>query len=854
MKAFHDSRDREYRSPYGAIAAGQTVTFALDVSDEPMARVKLRTWVDGVGEALYDMTADSGEGNVTRFTTSLTPQEAGTVWYQFIIEDGSGNAKRYGALEGKRGGTGQLLDWEPPSFQLTVFDSACTEPEPGTSLCEDSDALSTAALRYVRGESTAREFAKALETAHETLPATLFERSLDFIASDGRLRLLAQLGGISENDIPKSWSQDADITEDDEALAEKNALLDIHHLGLAKGRLWCACLMQLLMPELGQIHEANGKSIEDAAARWGCVDADCQTIVVNAADLAHTLPLLVNAPQNDKHSWIALSDDVFGIRRPGTDGSISWLLVNASLQHAHDVAIPLTKDEVSEVISGYGVRIVDALDEDDANDLAQAGQRCAIVHLNQLGTAMVYLHDRELLQKPLADGFGVLAHITSLPANTPDDLGRRKARQAKQGCLGEQAFAFVDWLASAGVRYWQVLPANPTDEYGSPYAGISAFAGNTRLLDGDVLPDDEEWTSIASTDEFQQFCEEQNEWLDPYATFMAIRNRQRSKKAWTSWPKKYRSYDPKIAQGDEKLSSLALKHKLEQFVFEREWKALRAYASDHGVSIIGDMPIYVSSDSADVWAHPELFQLEADGTPGVVAGCPPDAFAEDGQIWGNPVYDWNAASAAGYDWWLRRLQRAFDLYDYVRLDHFIGFLHYFAIPAGELATQGTYQPGPGIDLFQKAYEQFGPLPIIAEDLGSITPAVRALVAECGFPGMDIVQFVDGNDPLSGYAPRPDKIAYTGTHDNQTLVGYCEKRYPHLDAREAAEELARKVAACDAPVCIMPLQDLLGLDDEARMNVPGVAKGNWIWQAKRDDIDDALAYTRELVQLHERGLD
>jgi len=276
---------------------------------------------------------------------------------------------------------------------------------------------------------------------------------------------------------------------------------------------------------------------------------------------------------------------------------------------------------------------------------------------------------------------------------------------------------------------------------------------------------------------------------------------------------------------------------------------LRAYANEHGVKIIGDMPLYVSADSADAWAHPELFQLDADGLPTAVAGCPPDAFAEDGQIWGNPLYDWDAARASDYSWWLRRLERAFHLYDYVRLDHFIGFAHYFSIPIGEKAQEGTYRPGPGYELFRRAYEKLGPLPVVAEDLGFLTPAVRALVADCGFVGMDIVQFADGGDPLSGYLPRPKKIAYTGTHDNQTLVGYAQDRYADLDASETADKLLTEVVSCGAPVVVVPLQDVLGLDDEARMNVPGVAEGNWTWQARARDVERAADRMRGLVALH-----
>jgi 4-alpha-glucanotransferase len=436
-------------------------------------------------------------------------------------------------------------------------------------------------------------------------------------------------------------------------------------------------------------------------------------------------------------------------------------------------------------------------------------------------------------------GLGVLAHLTSLPAD--------EAQEATSA-LGTPAFEFVDWLADAGVRYWQVLPVNPTDEHGSPYAGISAFAGNDLLLGSEGVIDDARLEKEGLAEEYQRFCEREADWLDPYACFMAIRQKQGDGVVWQDWPKRFRRFDRKLVEGDAKLAKAAEVCKRAQFAFDRQWRALKSYANERGVLIIGDMPIYVSGDSADVWANPQLFKLGSDGKPEAVAGCPPDAFAEEGQIWGNPVYDWDELRSSGYAWWMRRLERAFQFYDILRLDHFIGFSRYFKIPAGEKASAGSYYSGPGFELFQQAFKRFGALPIVAEDLGTITPGVRCLVSACGFPGMDIVQFVDGNDPLPSYVPRPERVAYTGTHDNQTLVGYCEARYPELDAVEAAQDIARNVATCSAPVAIVALQDLMGLGNEARMNVPGVAEGNWTWQACSEDLKSATAFARELVEL------
>lgn len=546
-------------------------------------------------------------------------------------------------------------------------------------------------------------------------------------------------------------------------------------------------------------------------------------------------------PTEDELLCFEIGEDARGFWCQSIEGETLCVLFNTSFNEPCSVYVPLVGEEVSELVAGYGLAIVEDAEATEFPKLeAPVAKRYVQVDLCQLGWAFLHFHDHCRLQREMEPGLGVLAHVTSLPT---DDASREES-----GFLGESAKRFVDWLAEAGVRYWQVLPINPTDEYGSPYAGISAFAGNTRLLGEEEALGEIDLADAALREEYQEFCEREADWLEPYAGFMAIRQKVGEDLAWQKWPKRYRRYDASLIAADEELRDFAEACRRAQFAFDRRWRALRSYANEHNVLIIGDTPIYVSADSADVWAHPELFQLGPDGTPNMVAGCPPDAFAEEGQIWGNPVYDWKAHEASDYSWWLRRLERAFQLYDVLRLDHFIGFSRYFEIPADEKALAGSYRQGPGFGLFQRAFEGLGALPIVAEDLGLITPGVRSLSSACGFPGMDIAQFVDGNDPLGEYRPRPEKVAYTGTHDNQTLVGYCLARYPELDAVETAQEIARNVASCSASVAIVPLQDLAGLDDEARMNVPGVAEGNWQWEACEADLETAAPFVRELVRL------
>ncbi len=896
MRAFHNSRDIEYRTPYGAVTPGCAVTLKLDVWDLPGASATLRTWTDSAGETCYPMEvastgAEAASAAPTRFQVEIAPQEVGIVWYHFIITDAGGASIRYGAKDGRFGGEGQLRDWEPPSFSLSVCDPSAID-DIVKEIFDGTNPMilpsTEAVVGFLRNETTARELSEMIETLRENCPAEAFQRSFDLLGSYAPSQLFALLAG-------------APAVEAAAPVPPVNYHRDMAKGGLAKGRLWCACLVQMLAT-LNPIAcdddrpGPTGKAPVAPTIPEGHEDADCEAIVENALDIHNAIPLFATS----KFRSFAANDDVFGFWRTSDDGTAVCVLLNASLHNAYDIPVPLVNEAISDVLGGYGVRIVDAAEVGEPS--IGTASRYALAHLYQLGSAVLYFHPEQRLGQLMEDGLGVLAHITSLPmddgeedepadepaatavepapetATAPvsetavaatsepaesaapetdpdavdddpelDEEESYPLPQENPGTLGAPAREFVDWLAAAGMRYWQVLPVNPTDENGSPYAGISAFAGNISLLEAgteDAAPADEA--------AYQAFCEREADWLEPYACFMAIREQMGEDLPWHKWPARFHSYKPNVLGRGKKLHASAEKWRRVQFEFERQWKELRAYANERGIQIIGDMPIYVSGDSADVWANPGIFQLNADGEPDVVAGCPPDAFSVDGQIWGNPVYDWAALEQDGYAWWLRRLERALDLYDVVRLDHFIGFSRYYSIPVGEKAVKGSYRPGPGYAFFRAAYQKFGPLPIIAEDLGMITPAVRTLVAACGFPGMDIVQFVDGNDPLSGYQPRPEKVAYTGTHDNQTLVGYVKVRYPELDAQETAQTLMEELAVCTAPVAVLPLQDILGLDDSARMNIPGTKKGNWVWQAKRKAVEAAAETAAHLVQLREES--
>lgn len=667
--------------------------------------------------------------------------------------------------------------------------------------------LRTALLAFVRNQIGAPEMVARLEQLRENYPRDAFFSCLNLLGSHDRERLFTMLG-----DAP-----DPDTLSDEECAAFR---LDEGHASLAMSRLWLTVLLQMTLPGVPCVYYGDERGMEGfrdpynrAAFPWDGGRMDCATVFRNAIAVRKALPVLATGDFEP----FADGEDVFGFWRRGEDGECVCVLANASLHDAHTVRVPMAGEAVSDVVSGTVPAVVGG---------------CAEAFLWPLGTAVLHFHKQRRLQEPLEPGMGVLCHVTSLP------------NEGRPGTLGAPARRFVDWLAECGQTYWQVLPVNPADGYGSPYAGLAAFAGNACLLEKD--PEDvlAELKDADDDPDYQAFLEKNKYWLTPYATFRAIKDLL-GEGPWQEWPDAYARFSPGLARRVE-LADGVERHRKLQYEFQREWDELRAYANGRGVKIVGDMPMYVSGDSADVWAERDIFELDEKGYAQVQAGCPGDGFDPEGQLWGNPTYRWDVLAARGYDWWLARLERAVKTYDYVRLDHFIGFSSYYKIAKGKPAREGSFSFGPGLDLFRAAYQKLGPLPFIAEDLGVITPAVRALIAETGIPGMDIVQFSDG-DVREGYEPKPGTVTFTGTHDNQTLLGFCQSRFG-LEGEEAAQmadRIAASVLGSKNDVAIMPLQDVLGLDDAARMNVPGVAEGNWSWQAAWEDV---VAATGRLTQM------
>lgn len=678
--------------------------------------------------------------------------------------------------------------------------------------------LRDAILGFLVGGESAYECAERIETLRENYPPEALTCCLNLLGSHDKPRIASVLGGgPDESELPES---------------ERGRFrLDENSMGLAKGRFWLATLMQMTLPGVPSIYYGDEFALEglsDPGNRRTLPvpedihDRDMLTMVRNTAMLRRTLPFLVDGTLRA----YACNDDVLCYRRRSADGQTASILINHSLSNTRSVRVPIEGDAAIDIISG--------------SDLSRGADGCAEVRLWPLGSAVVYSHRAQRLQKPLERGAGVVAHITSVP-NEP----------GKAGTLGAPARRFIDHLAAMGLHYWQVLPVNPTDMYGSPYAGPSAFAGNPDLLE-------ESPTELRSAFEhfkasggftspdFFRFARENESWLDPFCAFMAVKDAMNGTTRH-SWPQELKRYHVDIFT-DPRFSERARFHAFVQYRFDCEWAKMLAYAHERDIEIIGDIPMYVSDDSADAWSEPEMFCLGKDGMPYEIAGVPPDRFSATGQVWGNPTYRWDVMQADGYAWWLARLRRSFALYDRVRLDHFLGFHNYFAIPAGGTGADGTWQPGPGIELFERAFEQFGPLPFIAEDLGLLTPGVRALLASCGFPGMDVLEFAD-YDVRQGIHPHAENILYTSTHDTSTLMGFCQRSFcadgDEEEARYVTGEVLSHALASKANVIMMQLQDLLGLGDEARMNVPGVAEGNWSWQADEERI---CAYERKVASL------
>ena len=486
---------------------------------------------------------------------------------------------------------------------------------------------------------------------------------------------------------------------------------------------------------------------------------------------------------------------------------------------------------------------------------------------------------------------GVLLPVSSIPS------------KYGIGTFSKQAYEFVDFLERAGQSFWQILPLGPTGYGDSPYQSFSTFAGNPYYIDLEELikkgwltkeecdacdfgSDDGyvdyekiylsrfrilkiayERSHIKEDKEFGKFKEDNAAWLEDYALYMAVKNSFHGV-SWIEWEEDIRLRKPEAMKAyKEKFADEVEFYQFQQFVFSVQWLALKAYANKKKISIIGDIPIYVAFDSADTWANPELFQLDESCTPTGVAGCPPDSFSATGQLWGNPLYKWEYHKETGYEWWMQRISYCYRLYDVVRIDHFRGFDEYYFIPYGDTTAEfGHWEKGPGYDIFKVMKEKIGKKPVIAEDLGFLTPSVISLVKKTGYPGMKILQFAFDSREESDYLPHNysnNSVVYTGTHDNDTTMGWYDslnrqdkafaKRYLNIKAKkEIYWEFIRAALSSVADTAIIPVQDYLGLGSEARVNMPSTLGNNWKWRLRDGQLDDSMAERiREITKLYGR---
>ena len=482
---------------------------------------------------------------------------------------------------------------------------------------------------------------------------------------------------------------------------------------------------------------------------------------------------------------------------------------------------------------------------------------------------------------------GVLLHPTSLP----NSWGI--------GSIGPEAVKFAEFLAEAGQSIWQILPLGPTGFGNSPYTCFSAFAGNPLLISIDWLLEDklldpnsvldypdfpedrvkfeevvnrknlllaesyQRWKQSSASGlrvSYQKFCSENEEWIDDYALFMALRLKY-DHKSWNQWPTPIAHRNK---QSIEK-ATLELADEIDeqiyyQFLFDHHWRRFRKETAHTGIQIFGDIPIFVAYNSSDTWSHPDQFNLEPDGTPKVIAGVPPDYFSETGQRWGNPLYDWDQMKADDYIWWKSRFRKTFEMMDIARIDHFRGFESFWEIPAHEeTAVNGQWVEGPGMDLFLSLEKEFGKMNVVAEDLGAITPEVEALVEATGFPGMKVLQFAFGDDDTNPFLPHnypTNCVVYTGTHDNDTTRSWFEKapeehrkfcmKYTAARPGAVSWDLIRVALHSKAHLSMIPFQDYLSLGEAGRMNVPGVSDGNWSWRCFPSTMNESLAKSMKLL--------
>ncbi len=630
------------------------------------------------------------------------------------------------------------------------------------------------AIKYILGAEDAKLFARRMLKLKENYPAEAFYSALNLLDGHDCVRILTAVGSSDMKGVDIYRNSSTDI------LRKPAAFLEGGDYAKAKQLLKQLTVLQFCLPGVPCVYygdEAGVQGSLDPDNRrtypWGRADDDLLFHYRTMGRVYASCSAL-----KDGELFLDTCDNAVIITRKNKKETVIGI-VNAS-DHAADISIP----------SGGCEYAIDLL---TSNEFA-SGQDSFDITVPQGSYMILLLKDKAPLHIPLDRRAGVLCSLSSIPSVDP---GKNDGASNYKGALGKRGRAFVDWLAESGFGIWQLLPFNPAGAGDSPYYSPCVFAGDIRYIDTDELP---------PGDGFDDFCEENAYWLDDWARYAASI----------------------YGEGKEDDISVA---KYEQYSFFTQWKALREYANSKGILMVGDLPIYASPDSCDTMAHPEAFQLDEKGRLLYCGGVPPDYFSSEGQNWFSPLYNWDNLRAEDYEWWYQRLKFAKEYFDLVRLDHFRSFSEYFAIPEGDTPKEGTWQCGPGIDFFDRMRERLGGLNIIAEDLGILDAGVYSLLKLTGFPGMNIWQFSADEMKAMDDEAAGNRIFYSGTHDNQTLLGWCRERFPDDDAERMASESIDSLLASKAPWVIFQLQDILLLDDDSRMNVPGTTSGNWSWQLK-----------------------
>lgn len=662
--------------------------------------------------------------------------------------------------------------------------------------------LRTAVLDFLCGHCEALDFTHGIEILQAHYPRENFYAGLNLIGSHDRARALTVLGDAEEP--PENERRGVKLSEE--------------KLALAVQRLKLASLLQFSMPGVPCVYygdEAGMQGFSDPYNRgpfpWGEENKELVGHYRLLGQLRRQYPVL----REGELSLAAPAPNVVAVTRSLGDEQII-LLVNRGVFERETVAIP-ARGEAVDLLSGIA--------------LQPEGGRIYL-ELEPLDAVMLHIGAAKVKGQPLERSSGILCHLSSIP------------RDEDEAPLGESGHIFVDFLAAAGQKLWQILPLNPAGAFDCPYASPSVFAGETAYC---VKDEENAQPTAEELAEFERFCADNAYWIEDHALFMLYRGLYEA--PWQQWPREARDrlcLDQTRREYAQRLTEI----KWQQFKFFSQWDALRKYANEKGVAVVGDIPLYAAPDSADVWAHRELFMLDSKGENALTGGAPADYFNPDGQDWGSPVYNWDAIEKDGWRWWRERFAAAMKLYDWVRFDHFRGFTAYYGIPGGEKPTHGLWLPGPGKALFETVADGKPTLPVIAEDLGHLDGAVLSLKKILDFPGMLVWQF--SRDEMRAQTPQEAErtVYYSGTHDNQTLVGWYSQKVPELVALQATERALDEMSRSKAGWVITQLQDVLGLDDSARMNVPGMAEGNWAWRCPRGALTDDLA--NHLLRRAQRG--